>query len=107
MSADIDTLDFLASTQLFAGVERATLESIAAYLQTEKTAEGDCLIREGDQDTHLYLIRKGEFQVSYRDEKGQEIKINRCGSGESVGEIALLTGEKRSATVYALEAATS
>jgi CRP-like cAMP-binding protein len=59
------------------------------------------LTREGADAHHLYLITKG--RVSVRTQRGgREHELAQLGSGECFGEMSLLTGEPRSATVVAL-----
>ncbi len=72
-------------------VESTTLESFSA---------GDVLFREGDEGEVVYLIRRGSVTVS-RTIGGREIVLSYVPAGHYVGEMALLTDSKRSATVRA------
>lgn len=60
-------------------------------------AAGDCLCREGDDGSELFLILKGSVEAS---RKGQI--LGTSSEGELVGEMAVLEGKPRSATVIAL-----
>ncbi len=55
-----------------------------------------------DPGDGVYFIVTGRLRVYGEREGGAEVAINECGPGESVGEMALLTGEPRSASVAAL-----
>jgi small-conductance mechanosensitive channel/CRP-like cAMP-binding protein len=78
--------------------ERAELTD---WLQRAPFAKGEVLTREGGDAHHLYLITKG--RVSVRTKQGtQEKEVAQLGPGECFGEMSLLTGEPRSATIVAL-----
>lgn len=64
-------------------------------------AAGDVILREGDVPRRFYIIREGEAEVSQRVD-GEERRIRRLGPGDSFGEVALLQGVARTATVKAL-----
>jgi CRP-like cAMP-binding protein len=63
---------------------------------------GTILFYEGDPGTNMYLIVDGSLQVSKRLVEGSEKVLGTLGSGQYVGEMSLLTGAKRSATVQAV-----
>lgn len=56
---------------------------------------------EGREGTSLFLVGDGEVEVRLRRDDGTDWLVETMGRGEVVGEMALLTGEKRSATVRA------
>jgi len=55
---------------------------------------GDMLTREGEPVDHLYYLAEGEARVL-----SGEIEVGRCGKGDLVGELTVLSGETASATV--------
>ncbi len=57
---------------------------------------GDALMKEGDEATKIFYVKKGEMNVFVNRNKVGTVK-----SGEFVGEMAFITGEPRSATVIA------
>jgi len=62
---------------------------------------GDCLFRRGDQGDALYVVKSGLMEALI-NEAGQSTRIVATfGPGEFFGEVALLLGEPRSATVQA------
>ncbi len=63
---------------------------------------GTTLFREGDFGICMYLIVNGRLQVSKQVTVGAEKVLSILGPGQYVGEMSLLTGAKRSATVTAL-----
>lgn len=68
-------------------------------------AAGDYLFRLGDEADCAYIVEKGRLQVLLEKE-GVEIPIAEIGSQEIVGEMAILGGQPRTATVRALEETT-
>jgi NTE family protein len=60
------------------------------------------LIRQGDESDELYIVVSGALGVYFRPETGPERFLGRIGPGETVGEMGLISGEKRSATVRCL-----
>jgi CRP-like cAMP-binding protein len=63
---------------------------------------GSTLFREGDPGASMYLVAAGRLQVSKRVIEGADKVLSTLGVGQYVGEMSLLTGAKRSATVRAL-----
>jgi len=66
-------------------------------------SKGALLIREGSVQRDAYIIDKGLVEVSKRDEKGEKRVVAICGKNEVVGEMTLLNGGTRSATITALD----
>jgi CRP-like cAMP-binding protein len=63
---------------------------------------GEVLFRQGDVGDSLYILIRGRVRVHVRDKDGQEFTVAELGSGELVGEMAVVTGESRSASVDAI-----
>jgi hypothetical protein len=64
-------------------------------------APGEAVVREGEPTDVFYVIAKGEAIVTQRDESGVERVINMLKEDQYFGELAILRGEKRNATVRA------
>jgi len=66
-------------------------------------ARGQVLIREGDTDAALYIVVSGQVSVTKRGTaSGADLHLQTLGPGSFVGEMTLLDGSPRSATVTAL-----
>lgn len=95
----------LAGLPLFAGVPAAALEAVAVRLEPVRVMAGDVVIREGDAADRFYLIDEGAFAVTrLRDggaAPGATEHLRTMGPGEVFGEIGLLRGIPRTATVTA------
>jgi predicted acylesterase/phospholipase RssA len=66
---------------------------------------GDVLFRQGDPGDAWFIITSGRLEIEIKNAQGQSNVIGQMGRGESLGEIALLTGDTRTATLYAIREA--
>ncbi len=93
--------DQLRSVPLFTRVDSPSLlADVAARMRLVSLAAGGTVFREGDMSTDFYLVRSGTVGVS-TDLGGRVRQLARVGPGQFFGEIALLGGGRRSATVTA------
>ncbi len=76
------------------------LAEILPHMSLVNLPKGHAVCREGDKGDSFYLIYRGEVEVT---KKGWERPVAKLGPGEFFGEMALLFGEPRSATVTALK----
>jgi putative ABC transport system ATP-binding protein len=92
--------DFLRRVPLFSGLVSTKLTEVADRMKIEHFAPGQQVIRQGDAGDRFYLIRRGEAEVTA--DRGQgETHLAHLDEGRFFGELALMTGEPRSATVKA------
>src|SRR3990172_4454346 len=87
---------------LFQGLPDDVLEALAQKVTHRALAKESTLFRRGDEGDALYVIDNGWVKIVRQDEQGGELELNRCGPGESIGEMSLLDREPRSASVVAL-----
>lgn len=71
-------------------------------LQVVELHEGQVLFEQGDEAQDLYILRAGMLGVRVTHADGGVTNIARMAPGAIVGEMALLSGSKRSATVFAI-----
>lgn len=95
-SEEMDVLQRLAHVEVMQYLPEAEKKALAALLTPTHANPGDILCREGDPGDFFYTIVSGEAEVR----KGRAI-VTTLGAGEIFGEMSLLTGEPRSATVVA------
>ncbi|HZY45732.1 MAG TPA: cyclic nucleotide-binding domain-containing protein, partial [Anaerolineae bacterium] len=62
---------------------------------------GEVLVRQGDAGESLFVIKDGQVKVNVRSESGQSTTVATHGPGNFFGEMSLLTGEPRTASVVA------
>ena len=94
--------EFLRQIPIFAELEHDDLDRIYSLAKPVVVAEGETLVREGDEGDSLYVVLSGEFEVTKRS-MGSELLLSRRKPGEIVGEMSLLAAEPRAATVRALQ----
>src|SRR5262245_37393149 len=93
--------DRLADSDLFRAVSRSTLEPIRNALDEATLPAGGCLFAEGDPGDALYVVSEGRLLAEVRSARGEVIGVGEFEPGQCVGEMALLTGRPRTATITA------
>ncbi|MGH2898556.1 MAG: cyclic nucleotide-binding domain-containing protein, partial [Solirubrobacteraceae bacterium] len=87
----------------FRELDAAALDALAPALAELTLAPGEVLLHRGDAAEHMYLLVRGRLAVESPENEALA-PLAVLGPGELVGEIAVLAGGTRSATVRALEA---
>jgi len=90
------TVDTLRRVPLFAGLDDRELQEIAGSLKERRFSAGDTVTQEGQAGAGFFVIENGEADVAVSGEPRGTI-----GPGDYFGEIALLTGSDRTATITA------
>jgi CRP/FNR family transcriptional regulator len=93
----------LAGHEWFAGLDDAELVGLAEKADTVYWEAGDVVFEEGDRGDECFVLHSGAVKILRRFPDGRRITLARLGPGSVVGELALFNGERRSATVEALE----
>jgi NTE family protein len=101
MSTTGVSVSTLAGVPLLAGADADALEALAADARPCRVLAGDWVLREGDKADDLFVVLRGRLRVVARTE-GEERTLRVLGPGAAIGELALLTGAPRSASVQAL-----
>ena len=89
--------------RLFDGVPDADVRAVLSLARRRTFRRGEVVFHRGDAADSVHLISKGRFDVSIGTALGDVIALAIRGPGDTFGELALLTGEERTATVTALE----
>jgi ATP-binding cassette, subfamily B, bacterial len=92
----------LRRVPLLADLPADALQAVAARLEMERYAPGDTIIRQGDVGDKLYLIDRGQVEVTAQHDAAGEQHLNTLHDGDYFGEIALLLDIPRTASVRAL-----
>lgn len=86
---------------ILGGATTARLETAARRMVEVPVPAGSVVIRQGDAADRFYLIDDGRFEVTQVGDDGVERTLRELGTGDPFGEIGLLTGSPRTATVTA------
>lgn len=89
--------DELRNTELFTMLDDETITSLADHAMIDVFGPGEVVVRQGDAGSSLFLVLKGTLQVSVN-----EVMVGSIVEDSFFGEMSLLTGEPRSATVRAV-----
>jgi CRP-like cAMP-binding protein len=90
----------LERVELFAPLSDAERESLAPHLVYAPFVAGDVITRQGDVAHWLYLVCSGEGDV-WHEGPGGRTRVGRLAAGDVFGEMGMMTGEPRRATVIA------
>jgi small-conductance mechanosensitive channel/CRP-like cAMP-binding protein len=96
----------IASVDLFALLSDEARGRLADGARERRFAEGETIVREGDRGSSMFIVESGRLGVSAHGTVGQSQKLAVLESGSAFGEVSLLTGDPRTATVRALTEAT-
>jgi NTE family protein len=96
-----EVIEFLASVPLFGELPRHLLEQIRAICQSERLLAGEWLFRQDDKGDALYVVRTGRMEV-IREEPGPAEVLVVSGPGAALGELSILSGRPRAASVRAI-----
>lgn len=88
-------------TQIFGSVDEAFVDSVLPSLDWVELGGGETLFREGEPENGVYFVISGRLRAGVERDGAMRV-LNEVGRGETVGEMAVLTGEPRSATVTAI-----
>ncbi len=99
-STEIQT--FLSTVDFLEALGSEALESLAQRARFQLFSAGEKICRQGESGDTFYVIRSGRVGVEIKDASGKVFLSSEMAVGNYFGEMALLTGEPRSATVYAI-----
>ena len=92
----------ILSEPAFRNLPPAHANAMFERFQPLSCEKGDVVIQQGESADNYYLIRAGRAQVSRAEPGGPPVVLAEFGPGDGFGEEALLTGERRNATVTML-----
>jgi CRP-like cAMP-binding protein len=95
---------FLKASDLFERQPAEVLKAVLAQGRLEEFGPGAVVFRQGEQGDSLYIVKTGVLEILASPDGGSEVvPVAYLGPGEVLGELALLTGSPRSATVRSPE----
>lgn len=102
-AADEERLFAILRSPLLRALSGSTQQALASQLRPTTLSSGELLFAENDFADALYLVESGRLRVFRTEDDGSETTVAEIGPGELVGEMGLLDGAPRSASVRALE----
>lgn len=99
---DIDKETLLSKSFIFEALDRPAKRQLADYSYLKRYGAGDVIFQMGASGQSMMAIAEGSVRVTMLTPGAREITLNDLHAGEVFGEIALLDGRERSATVKAL-----
>jgi CRP/FNR family transcriptional regulator len=96
-------IERLGTLDWFSSLTDEKLEALASKADTVRWEADEVVFEEGEVGSCCYVLHSGEVKVLRRLPDGRRITLSRMGPGNIFGELALFNGERRSASVVALE----
>ena len=93
----------LSRVAMFQSLGESDLEAMASVARQITAERGELIVSQGSDGESLYIVVSGQIRVYLSDETGKEMILGLEGPGAIFGEIAVLDGEPRSASVAAME----
>jgi len=94
-------VDFLNGVDLFQVLNGSECASLAEVLEEEEFEDDEAIVEQGEKDDKMFILRRGKAVACIRGEQG-EVEVMQYSPGDFFGEIALLSGEPRKASIYAV-----
>jgi CRP/FNR family transcriptional regulator, cyclic AMP receptor protein len=98
-----DTIALLRSARVFSTLSDDELAHVARVTMSRRFDAGAIVFKEGDEGSTCYIVRTGRTRAIREHPDGRSITLAHFGPGDIFGEMAMLDGERRSATVEATE----
>lgn len=96
-------LEFFDGVDLFDALSRQEKEHLARVSAERIYGAGAVIVRQGEVGSEFFVVTAGRVRTTVADSRGGEVELGVFGPGYFFGEMSLLTGEPRGATVTALE----
>jgi CRP-like cAMP-binding protein len=95
--------ELLANVPLFQGLGPKELDALIPVARTVSLGKREELFHKGDEGAQAYVVIRGKLKALTTSEDGDDVVFSILGPGEVFGEIALLGGTPRTATVTAID----
>jgi len=94
--------DFLSRVEIFAGLGQRDLKAVAKSCGEATYADGEFLCRQGERGVAAFLIVSGRISVENEMADGQTVVLAQLGQGVMVGEMSIIDGDERVASIRAM-----
>jgi CRP-like cAMP-binding protein len=94
-------VEYVKNIPLFRHLKEAQLKEIASRCKSARYKKGQTVFHKTDLSTDLYIVNSGKLKAVLVDDEGDEILLAQFDKGDFFGELSLLDGKGRSATIVA------
>jgi CRP-like cAMP-binding protein len=98
---------FLKKVQIFSGLSGSDLDKIVEIVSERNYRKDEVIFHADDPGSVLFILKTGAVKVSIRDKNGREDILKLLYPLDFFGEMSILDGQHRSATVTAIEKSTA
>jgi CRP/FNR family cyclic AMP-dependent transcriptional regulator len=98
----LSAVELLRSVPLFADLEEGELERFSQVAVPRSFPAATRVFHEGDSSDACYIVSEGSFRVTREHSDGRAITLATLGPGEIFGELAMLDGDRRSASAESI-----
>ncbi len=95
--------ELLAKGSLFSKLSESELDALVQVSRIQKLRPREELCHKGDPGNQVYLISKGRLKAMTTSAEGDDVVFSIMAPGEVCGELALLSGGRRTATITAID----
>jgi len=99
-------IKIIESTKWAAGLSLKEIETLSLYVHVYKADKDTVIVREGRREAYLCLLVEGQVSIMKEGARAEKKRIGGSGAGYTFGEMSLIDGEPRSASVVADEPST-
>jgi CRP/FNR family cyclic AMP-dependent transcriptional regulator len=93
--------EYLKTVTLFSGLSEEVIDLLARTAEERHFPEGAKIVKKGEPGTSAFVLKEGVAETLLETATGAPVHLSKIGPGEVFGELALLDGEARSASVVA------
>lgn len=98
-----DAISVLHGVPVFSTLSDEELSRVSEVAVRRRFAAGEVVFNEGDEGSTCYVVRSGRLRAVRENADGRSITLAHFGPGDLFGEMAMLDGDRRSATVESVE----
>ncbi len=96
-----DLAKSLKAIPIFKSLNKRDLNNLMSIIHNRNYLAGESIFYQSDPGIGLYIIREGEVEIIRENDRGDKLKLASANKGDFFGELALIDGEKRSASAIA------
>lgn len=93
----------LEQIPLFSNMDEQERSEVLSIMTERFFSSGQTVMQAGEEATAFYIIQQGEAEIWLTDTEGKKVILDTLGPGQFFGELSILSGETRSATVCSPE----